>query len=353
MKKRNHAFDLLCGICIVRMISLHVMQYCGHASDEWWREVMQWSYFFMSFFFFKAGYFNKSVTNLSSKEYIKDKAKRLLIPYLTAGAIGDVIYFGFYPALVYRFHEFPVKLSWSHIWEGSDFYGNPPVWFLFSFFCSYVAIHFLERLRHRLFANRFSPRTTYWSSIFYIAFPALSYWMFTLDNPLWMSVNNVFMGIYFFELGRAWRRLLNIWSKNTTLMVSGVCCLIFVVGNIIWHDASYTMSSNTFSGNFLVTMINTTAILCGLSGLLIAGNVPRLPWICFIGEHSMVFFISHHPMIFFYRYAHLAFGRSIYGRWDDVMILLPALFMICAWLVPYIESVPILSGRWKKVEVKA
>ena len=45
---------------------------------------------------------------------------------------------------------------------------------------------------------------------------------------------------------------------------------------------------------------------------------------------------------------HLCFGRSIYGRYDDVLILLPVIFLICAWLVPYIERVPWLSGRWPK-----
>ena len=80
MKKRNHAFDLLCGICIIRMVSLHIMQQCGKPNEDWWLEIMQWSYFFMSFFFFKAGYFNKSVTAMPSKAYVLDKAKRLFLP---------------------------------------------------------------------------------------------------------------------------------------------------------------------------------------------------------------------------------------------------------------------------------
>ena len=52
MKERNHAFDLLCGICIVRMVTLHIMTMCGKNDASWWVEIMYWSYFFMSFFFF-------------------------------------------------------------------------------------------------------------------------------------------------------------------------------------------------------------------------------------------------------------------------------------------------------------
>ena len=39
MKKRNHAFDLLCGICIIRMVSLHIMQQCGKPNEDWWLEM--------------------------------------------------------------------------------------------------------------------------------------------------------------------------------------------------------------------------------------------------------------------------------------------------------------------------
>lgn len=348
MKKRNHAFDLLCGICIIRMVSLHAMQLCGHTNDEWWKELMQWSYFFMSFFFFKAGYFNKSVTSLSTGEYIRDKAKRLLIPYLSAGIIGSVVYFSFYPFLMQRYTTFPAELSWEHIWQKSDFYGNPPTWFLFSFFCAYVAIHLLEKFRHWAFARRFSPRTTYWSSLFYVLFPLASYQLYLMGNPLWFSLNNIFMGIFFFELGRAWRRILAILNTDMATIVSIVLIVCFIVGNSFFHESAYTMSGNRFDGPFLPTMVNTVTILCGLSGLLITMQVPRIPLLNYIGEHSMVYFVGHFPILFYYKYMHLTFGRSIYGRYDHLLIILPAMFMICSWLVPYIEKFPVLSGRWPK-----
>ena len=108
------------------------------------------------------------------------------------------------------------------------------------------------------------------------------------------------------------------------------------------------MSNNKFTGNPVVTVVNITAILCGLSGLLIAARLPRVPVVNFIGQHSMVFFVSHYPMLYYYKYMHLCFGRSIFGRYDEVLVLLPVVFCLCAWLVPYIERVPWLSGRWEK-----
>ena len=93
MKQRNHAFDILCGICIIRMVTLHIMSFCGEDKQDWWLMVMQWSFFFMSFFFFKAGYFNKGTNAGSDLGYLRDRSRRLLIPYLASGIIGAVVSF--------------------------------------------------------------------------------------------------------------------------------------------------------------------------------------------------------------------------------------------------------------------
>ncbi|MBQ8969053.1 MAG: acyltransferase [Bacteroidaceae bacterium] len=345
-KPRNHTFDFLCGICIIRMVSLHVMAMCGHADDEWWKEVMQWTYYFMSFFFFKAGYFNKTVSG-PSRPYCEDKVKRLLIPYLTTGMIGGAIYFSFLPVMLNKYHNPIEPLEWSHIWKCGAFYGNNPTWFLISFFSAYIAIHFLEKGRHWLFRHS-GAMLQYYSSSVYFVFPFIGYWLYTLDNPVWLGLSNVFMGIFFFELGRAWRRILGARNRNTMVWISLFLIFFFVVSNAVFHDCSYTMSTNKFTGNPLITVLNITAILCGLSGLFISVSLPRVPIINFIGQHSMVFFVSHYPMLYYYKFVHLCFARSIFGRYDDVLILLPAVFMISAWLVPYVEHTPWLSGRWPK-----
>ena len=94
MKQRNHAFDFLCGICIVRMMMLHVMSFCQMQQQDWWMEVMHWTYFFMSFFFFKAGYFNKTVGG-DTRAFLVKKTKQLIVPYTVWGVLGAVVYLGF------------------------------------------------------------------------------------------------------------------------------------------------------------------------------------------------------------------------------------------------------------------
>ena len=331
MKERNHAFDILCGICIIRMVSLHIMAFCGQEDQEWWGEVMRWSFFFMSFFFFKAGFFNKGTSSGTDMDYLKDRSKRLLVPYVTSGVIGLAVYFSFYFPLVDRYKKFVEPLEWSHIWMKSGFYGNSPIWFLFSFFVVYMMVRYIDKVKHLC-----------WLTVF---FPAISYWAYRMGNNVLMSLGNVFIACYFFYLGRLWQWVMQRFEARQLMLASWLMVLLFVVLGFV-APGTYNMSQNIFTGNALMAVVRATLVLCGLSGVLLTARVPRIPWLCFIGEHSMVFFISHYPMLYFYKFTHLSFGRSIYGRVDDALILLPVVFCICSWLVPYVERVPWLSGRW-------
>ena len=331
MRERNHAFDILCGICIIRMVSLHIMAFCGQEDQEWWGEVMRWSFFFMSFFFFKAGFFNKGTSSGTDMDYLKDRSKRLLVPYVTSGVIGLVVYFSFYFPLVDRYKKFVEPLEWSHIWMKSGFYGNSPIWFLFSFFVVYMMVRYIDKVKHLCWLT--------------ILFPALSYWAYKTGNNVPMSLGNVFIACYFFYLGRLWQWAMCRFEVRRLMAASWLMVLLFVVLGFV-APGTYNMSQNIFTGNALMAVVRATQVLCGLSGVLLTARVPRIPWLCFIGEHSMVFFISHYPMLYFYKFTHLSFGRSIYGRVDDALILLPVVFCICSWLVPYVERVPWLSGRW-------
>ncbi len=335
MKERNHVFDFLCGLCIIRMISLHIMDFCGLGEAVWWTHVMEWSFYFMSFFFFKAGYFNKGLNNSNTRDYIVDRSKRILVPYITSGLIGMAIYFAFLPFLLERYHNPIEPLEWKHVWETSSFYGNRPTWFLFSFFVTYLIVYFIEKVKG-----------LHWIAIL---FPAIGYLLFLKGNPLWMSINNVFMGIFFFYLGMLWKQVMNRVPHSIILWASVCMLALFVVLNITCHG-EYTMSTNTFSGSFAPTMLNMVLAICGLVGLFSCINLPRIPVVCFIGEHSMVYFISHYPMLYYYKFAHLCYGRSIWNKPDDVLILLPVIFCLCTWMVPIIERIPWLSGRWPKIE---
>lgn len=331
-KARNHAFDILCGICIVRMVTLHIMTLTGQRDQVWWQEVMQWTYYFMSFFFFKAGYFCRSVGG-RNRAYLIDRSQRLLAPYLSSAFIGLLVYFSFYYPLKNKYGHFVEDISWSQLYKTSGVYGNTPIWFLFSFFCMYVVAHFTEKVRYLRWVWALGP--------------LMSWWLWTQGNPLYMSVNNVFMGLFFFYLGHLWHWAMEKFGDRRMLLFSIVLAVAAIVGNVLL-PGQYAMSSNTFTGHSLMAVVNATLALCGLSGILLATHVRRVPWLCYIGEHSMVYFLLHYPMLYFYKFTHLCFGRGIYRHPDDAIILIPVIFCICSWLVPYVEQLPWLSGRWGK-----
>ena len=341
MKLRNHAFDLLCGLCILRMVLLHAVSMCGYRNEFWFSKLMAWTFFFMSFFFFKAGYFNKGIVP-DFGTYLKDRSRRLLVPYLVWGLVGSVIYFSFLfflPAL----HPTLAKLRWSHVYTVSHFYGNPPCWFLFSFYMAYIVIGAVNRLRLNKVYNAVV-----------LTFPFISYFLFKNHNPLWLSLNNVFMGLFFFQLGRWWRQLqdrqaaegarhrrLKHWA---TVSLSCTLIGVFVYFNRHYHG-EYDMSLNKWVQRPWGAGINTTCALVGISGLMLTIVKRRIPLVNYIGEHSMIFFVVHYPVIFLYKFSCLAFGHNIRHSWVDCIVLTVIIFAVCMVLVPVVELYPWLSGR--------
>ena len=141
--------------------------------------------------------------------------------------------------------------------------------------------------------------------------------------------------------------MLDRLNRDRALVICTVLILAFIVLNIVWHG-EYVMAANKFTGNPWAAFFNTMIILLGLSGLFIKLPLGHVPVISYIGQHSMVYFVLHYPIIEAYRFTHNCFGHSIYNHMDDFLMLPVIIFCICTWLVPYIESVPYLSGRFKK-----
>lgn len=331
-RPRNNVFDLLCGICIVRMIMLHITNACNFGDEDWWSSIMKWTFFFMSFFFFKAGYFNKTVAG-DSKAFCLKKTKQLMVPYLTWGCMSCALYLFFCFFILDPANWMVRALRWSHIYETSGFYGNTPLWFLFSFYCAYLGMHFMQKVRGLRWVA--------------LSFPVLSWWLYKQGNPLPMDFENVFFGIFLFFLGRVWRWMQQRLPRSSFLLLSIALTLMFVYVNTS-HHAEYTMSANEWDGEFGWIFVSTLCSLCGISGVLMSLRVPRVPVLSYIGQHSMVFFVAHDPLLWFYRMVRSANVRTINQHWDDYVLLILILFGFCFFLVPYVEKVPWLSGRWPK-----
>jgi glycosyltransferase involved in cell wall biosynthesis len=213
---------------------------------------------------------------------------------------------------------------------GGFTWGNSPLWFLPCFFVSYIIAHFIEKVRHLHFIILF--------------FPLLSYWLYKQGNPLYFMMDNVFCGTFFFFLGKVWHIVLDKMGDRKGLAVSIVLAAAFVGVNIYLHG-EYEMKTNTFIGSFWRVMINTMLALTGLSGVLLTTHVRRIPGICYIGEHSMVYYIGHYPLIMCYVYLSILLSHNIKKSVPDMIVMTVLVFAICTLLVPFIERVFWLSGK--------
>ena len=329
MKKRNYAFDLLCGLCILRMVMLHVICQTHLRQTPWWRETMAWTFFFMSFFFFKAGYFNKGITG-KTLPYLRDRIRRLFVPYLSWGIIGGIIAFAWlclFPEGSSKAFSELGKFRWL---VGGLTFGNSPLWFLLSFFTTYVLMHFIERVRY-----------LHW---IVLLFPAIGYWLFLHGNPLWFYLSNIFCGTFFFYMGKVWRHILDRLTKHWALAISIVLCIGFVMANIYLHG-EYEMKTNLWIGSFWQVLLIMPLSLLGISGVLLSLPTPRVPFVNYIGEHSMVYFVMHYPLVLSYAYASILLGHNIHGSIPDLVIILLITLTLCTLAVPFVESIPWLSGR--------
>ena len=212
---------------------------------------------------------------------------------------------------------------------------------------AYVVAHLITKIPPLLkvrIAGKTRNIKIHW---FIFSLPFVSYWLWTKGNPMWFGFDNVFIGIYLFYLGRMWHFAIEKMGKNITLGVSGILLAVFVYLNATYMS-EYAMVDNIWKGNPVTTVIGITFALCGLSGVLLTIRLPRIPVLNYIGEHSMVFFVAHYPLMMLYKMIRSANVKTLRGHWDDYTILIFILFGVCFLLVPYVEKVPWLSGRFKK-----
>ena len=84
------------------------------------------------------------------------------------------------------------------------------------------------------------------------------------------------------------------------------------------------------------------------AGLLLSLPMRRIPVLCHIGQHSMVYFVAHYPLIHIYVFTHDIFRHSVRQHWEDVILMLLFILITCTWIAPHVERTPWLSGNFSK-----
>ena len=136
MKGRVSYVDEISGLMIIVMVLIHVASRCEYADGI----LVRTFYFFMSWFYFKAGYFWK---DSETREVICKGKKRLLKPYVWFSVIAMVVTMCLQPDLNNLLVNFKVLLVSGAI------IANIPLWFLISLFTVKVLSNLL--LCHKSF----------------------------------------------------------------------------------------------------------------------------------------------------------------------------------------------------------
>lgn len=273
---RFSGLDIISGLFITQIVLMHVLQWAnlyktGTLFDEW----QSIFFFFMPWFYFKAGLFinrKKSV-----KEHLRHDIKRLLIPFVVFSLVGSFVYIG----IELWNSERPLwKILLSPlvgiIRDGSPA-GNLPLWFLLSLFWS--------RLLFRLISDRHEILSFIMACV---AGAILAFY----DLRLPFSLSTAFPGLAFLFLGK--------WSKNIVLgnqkfiflnNRGGVilCVILFCLLLVAFHPND-GFRLNRVSGNYFAWIVTSYV---GCVALSLIFRYISFSLFEYLGRNSMLYYVIH------------------------------------------------------------
>ena len=316
MKSRNHTFDLLCGLCMLGFIVAVAADHCKMHNAAWAVEIRWWTYLAVGLFFFKAGYFSPKADEPLMPQ-LRRKARRLLVPYVIWSVVGMGLYFGFLHFFPEALHTYREAVNWTQAWQTGQWYGNPALWVLPCLFVSSVIGMGMLRLHG--------------ASIAAVLLPFISWWLSRQGNPLWLGLNNVFVGIYLYVLGHWWAWLERRMEPTRFMFLSAVLSVAALTANILLHG-EYSMADNQWTGCVPAAIANASLALCGLTGAFQSILTHPVPWLGFVGRRSMAFLVLPYPMVTYYNFVHLIGKRTMTGHWNDFITAAVLTACLCAWL---------------------
>lgn len=281
MQKRVEWLDVLKGIGIIYVTFAHLNPALPIEKHIY--------SFHMFLFFFISGYLYKTPEN--PKEFIKKRAKSLLIPFavwdfvstVAAIATGDEI-----KDSIIRMFMLDGQMCW-----------NAPIWFLFTLFCVTVIFEFIDRELMKYQTVRICLP---------FAFLAIAY--FCRHNyPLKIGILPIALFYYWLGYIANTSKYIYMLEKYRAIVI-----IIFTVINIVFSQLNARISViNCYYGNFVLCLV------AGISGILmyadlagyVKGTTKRL--LVYLGKNSM--FIMCTQYWFFRIFTMISMRVSGYDLW--------------------------------------
>lgn len=271
--ERNKAIDSVAGIMITYMVFTHVCQHLGYEHSAIYMTLEHIFYFFMPWFFFKAGIFFKIEDN---KIILKKSFNRLICPFILYSLIGHICYCG----ICYLQGNFHLSLlvPYSLLLQES-IPGNLPLWFLLTLFICRIIFNFLVKKG---------------LCIFWIAFASLllAFGMHLIDFKQPFYIANTMTGIFFISVGYICTRQVKI---SPPILLS---CLIIYMLSMIYPSFVGMRSNHLYYGSYMLWIVYS---LCGIIFMNFLGCkfLNNTKVLSFLGTYSMEIYCLHWiPLLF-------------------------------------------------------
>lgn len=266
--ERNKSIDSAAGLMILYMVFTHVCQHYDFNHSKVYVILEHIFFFFMPWFFFKAGMFFRPGDN---KEFMLKSAERLLKPFVIYSVIGHLIYclIAYFNNDMHLSTYIPVR---SLLLMGS-IPGNLPLWFLLTLFLCRILLNTLVNLR---------------VSEIVIAISALSIAMIlqlaNFDEPYYFA--NCMTGLFFMCMGYMMTKKMSftppIW----------VLCIIVYTVSFFFPSFVGMRSNHLYYGSYILW------IFYSLSGIVILNQICNNKYIGrlhlnVIGKYSMEIYCIH------------------------------------------------------------
>lgn len=271
-KSRQDYLDIVAGILIIFMVYHHAFP--NSSLDVWGSRFL---FFYMSWFFFKAGVFFRK--EFALKDVFLKSARRLLLPFVVFSVIGQVVY-AIELTVLNNLHMNFVTNTILDIIKTGAIFGNGPLWFLLTLF--FVRI---------LYASLCKMVRLLWIIPSFFGFFAFIFYHFEITTPLYLG--NTCLGAFFFGLGT----LLKNMQYKIPIFIA--CSIVYLV------TVSFLPTLGSFVNNNSESYI--WWIVASLAGIITYNNVfkiinPQKRFFGFCGQHSLEILVSHMPIISLVRF---------------------------------------------------
>lgn len=272
--KRDERIDSVAGIMISYMVFTHVCQHYHLELSSFYIVGENLLYFFMPWFFFKAGMFFKVGNN---KDVIIKSSKRLLKPFLIYSLAGHICCC--FLSYVHGNLTLSTLIPYRSLLLTGSIPGNLPLWFLLSLFGCRVIFNFA--MSRKLSAIAVASFSLVGACLLHVI---------GFNHPYY--VTNIMTGLFFLSLGY-------IITKRSVITppILAICIVIYIL-SLIYPSFVGMRSNHLYYGVYLLWILYSCAGIIVINK--IANKAEKL-FSCFkaIGKYSMQIYCIHWiPLMF-------------------------------------------------------